>query len=100
MGTHPIFESDFDCLTERVMEDPTMMTEEEREIFFNRDETLLERIGIFRTESKFKYAEQCVKGGIGKVSSLNEGIFNKAPIFFVYLIWQVFYSERFSAIKS
>merc|ERR1712179_310468 len=100
MGTHPIFESDFDCLTERNMMDPTIMTQEEREEFFNRDETLSERIGIFRSESLFKYAENGVKGGIGKVSSMNEGIFNKAPIFFVYIIWQVFYSERFSAIKS
>merc|ERR1711868_248890 len=98
MGTHPIFESDFDCLTEKM--DLELMTEAEREEYFNRDESLLERWNAFCNDSYFKHAISGVKSIPGWYTTVSDAAFNNAPFVIVYLLWGKCLSERYGSIAG
>merc|ERR1712157_188559 len=102
MGTHPIFESDFDCLTEGKqlnMVNIELMTDAEREEYFNRPESFSERWAAFTTESYFSYVINGVKAVPGKYKSFTEGCFNTAPVVVTFLLWGSLMSERYGAIS-
>merc|ERR1712021_83984 len=99
MGTHPIFESDFDCLTEgSSMADVELMTENEREAYFQRDESLMERWNAFTSESYFSTVLSGVKSVPDKYSQLSDWGFNVAPVAVVWCLWSTLMSERYATM--
>merc|ERR1711911_195111 len=100
-----------------------LMTEEEREAYFNRPESLKvrnltfwsnlyaqsasysdhkirfqERIANFRSDSYFSYAESFVGKVPGWIGNVSEASFNYMPVIATYLIWRVCYAERFAML--
>merc|ERR1712131_165829 len=75
-----------------------LMTEEEREAYFNRPESLKERIVNFRSDSYFSYVESFVGKIPGWIGNVSEASFNYMPVIATYLIWRVCYAERFAML--
>merc|ERR1712048_1533463 len=103
MGTHPIFESDFDCLTDCLNmwgdgPDPALMTEEEREKFYLEDETLKERIDNFYSNAALFKTLQSIELK-SKFSRFWNSGFNYTPILLIGVSWYAIQSERFSAMN-
>ncbi|CBY39725.1 unnamed protein product [Oikopleura dioica] len=82
----------------RAGQDPKMMTEEEREIFFQRDESFTERFSDFwQSAPLVKKVREF--DALGKYSSLHNSVFNYGPLMII-AVYYMAHSNRFSVVSS